>query len=150
MSKNQKLDEQDEISTDKLNTPIQKTSGTKNIEGKVIHVNGRNTFMGKPTKLTPPEKIIDGKEKKFVLSTVEEFKLEYKDEGVQDISTFYVTEIIYDRLGKLADNIDDLFSQGKHTGSVVVHKMKKVSGGLPYWTLSSEQDYNESENAIKP
>ena len=150
MSKIQQNKITDEISTDNLNKPIPKTLRINHIEGKVIHVNGRNTFMGKPSQFTHEDKLIDGKEEKFVISTVETLSLQYKDEGVQKISNFFVTEIVYDRIGNLAENIEELFENGKNTGPCVVCKMWKPDRKQSYWSILSEKEYNESDSVIKP
>lgn len=137
-----------EISTENLNKPISKTASTKFIRNQVIHINGRGTFRGTPSSMSNPEAIgEDGKENKYTISTAESFKIDYRDEGKQEINTFYVTNLIYELIGRLAKNIDELFEQGKQTGPVVICKTQ--GSKQPYWNLLSEADFMTSEKVVK-
>ena len=140
--------DQNEIPTTNLNKPIEKTLGSKEIQDKVIHVCGRSKFRGKPSPMSSADKIgEDGKEEKYTISTVEQFELEYRDEGKQKISTFFVSDVVYGQVGRLADNIDELFQQGKHTGPLVL--CKKQGKRQPYWMLLSEEDFEKSDDVVR-
>jgi len=141
------MNETNEISTANLNKPIPKTVGTTVIRNKTIHINGRSAFMGDPSNYANKEDLLDGKEKKYTISTVEKFNTQYKEEGVQLINNFYVTKIIYDQIGRLIDNIDELFEKGSKTASLVICKVKGPK--RPYWTILSEADFNTSDKVVK-
>lgn len=151
MSKNEttETDGKDEISLDGLNKPIPKTAKRQEIEGKTVHINGRSKFRSAPGKYDQKDSVgEDGKVERYTISTSEEFPIEHKDEGLQKISTFYATKVMYDILGRLDDNIDQLFASGKHTPPVVVCKVKGPQ--RDYWSILSEADYKTSENVVKP
>lgn len=142
-----KMNEMNEISTENLNKPIPKTVGTTVIRNKTIHVNGRSTFMGDPSDYAKQEDLIDGKERKFTISTVEKFDAKYKEEKIQPINNFYVTKIIYEQIGRLDKNIDELFEKGSKTGGLVVCKVKGPK--RPYWSILTEADFSTSDKVVK-
>ena len=138
---------EDEIPTEHLESNFGQTGKTKDIAKKPIHVCGRKTWRGKPSTLTAPEKIgADGKTAKFSCQTRESFDLEI-DGTLVPVSSFYITELMYNQLDKLLpdeQSIDMAFQEGKQTGILCAVKRKNQKpGGMSYWSFVNEKQFGE-------
>jgi len=148
MSENKTLDE-NEISTESLDSNFGATGKTKDIVQKPIHICGRSTWRGKPSALTAQDKIgPDGKTAKFSCQTKESFELTINDEKTP-VTSFYITELMYKQLDRLlpdGQSIDESFQEGKYTGILYVVKRKNQKpGGMSYWSFVNEKQLNEVE-----
>lgn len=148
MSENETLDK-NEIPTSNLEGNFGPTGKTKDIAQKPIHVCDRTTWRGKPSALTPQNKIDpDGKAAKFSCQTKESFELEIHDDKVP-VSSFYITELMYKQLDKLlpdGQSIDKSFQEGRQTGILYVVKRKNQKpGGMSYWSFVNQKQLDEVE-----
>lgn len=148
-TKQNSLNTTDEISTDNLDQNFGPTGPLKKIVKKAIHVCGRSTWRGTPSKLTSKDKIgEDGKEPKYAMQIAEEFEVLLKDEKI-NVSSFYITGLMYNQLDNLVPDdtsIDMLFKEGKKTGTLYVVKRKNSKpNGMDYWSFVNEKQLKEVE-----
>ncbi len=146
MSENETLDK-NEIPTDNLKGNFGATGKTKDLVKKPIHICDRSTWRGKPSTLTPQDKIgTDGKTAKFSCQTKESFELTIHDDKVT-VTSFYITELMYKQLGKLlpdGQSIDESFQEGRNTGILYVVKRKNQKpGGMSYWSFVNQKQLDE-------
>jgi len=152
-TKQNNLNESNEISTDNLSKDFGPTLPLKEIAGKPMHVKGRQTWRGKPSPQSSPDKIgEDGKEDKFSCQTVEEFEGTVTKDGNKvkvKANSVYITAVMYKQLGDLApDNvsIDILFKEGNTTGVLYGVKRKSLkAGGSNYWSFVNKKQLAEVE-----
>ena len=119
-----------------------KSLGVKQIEGKEVFITGYTHNRGKPTDFTPAEKIsnVDGLTDYYTITTEEHLELEYKDEGLQKIQSWFVTEAIAKQIERIP-NYEEALNNGGRIGPVKAVKRKSQKNpAQTYWCLAFEND----------
>ena len=119
-----------------------KSLGVKQIENKEVFITGYTHNRGKPTQFTPADKISeeDGLTDYYTITTEEHEDLEYKDEGLQHINSWFVTEAISKQIERIP-NFKEALETGGRIGPVKAIKRKSQKNpAQTYWCLAFEND----------
>jgi len=119
-----------------------KSLGVKQIEGKEVFITGYTHNRGKPTQYTPKDKISDedGKTDYYTIRTEKSFDLDYKEEGIQPINSFFVTEAISSQIERIP-NYETALANGGRIGPVkAIKRNSEKNAGQTYWCLAFEND----------
>lgn len=127
-------------------TSLSKTLGIKNIEGKEVFITGYNHTRGKPNDYTRADQIgDDGLTDYYTITTQESFDLEYKEEGVIPINSWFITPTVGTQIERWVPNHVDAFAEGKKLGPIkAVKRASEQHKGQSYWCLAvqTDKDYN--------
>jgi len=121
-----------------------KSLGIKKIEGKEVFITGYAHTRGQPTQYTPKEKISeeDGKTDYWTIQTEEAFDLDYKEEGVQPVRNFFITEAVASQIERIP-NYESVNSGGRIGPVKAIKRASEKNVGQEYWCLafSNDKDY---------
>jgi len=120
-----------------------KSLGIKKVEGKEFFITGLNHTRGKPTQYTKKEDIgEDGKTDYYTIKVETAFPLEFRDEGVIPIDTFFINSIAYQQIEKFPDAIKVIESEdgGRFGPCKTVLRPSNKTSGYNYRCFAFEKD----------
>lgn len=118
-----------------------KSLGIKKIEGKEFYIVGVNHTRGAPSKFSKEsDKGPDGKVDYYTIKTETPFDLEYKDEGVIPIDSFFVNAVAYQQIERIPNAIEGLNNGARLGPCKSVLRPSNKTDGYDYRCLAFESD----------
>lgn len=124
-------------------TSLEKTKslGIIKIEGEPFFITGVRKTKGVASKFSKEEeKDADGKVDYYTIRTESAYPLEYKDEGVIPIDSFFINKFAYQQLENIPNAIEGINNGARLGPCKTVKRASNKSTGYDYRCLAFESD----------